>query len=169
MQVGAQDAAEHVAPRAGDVGIAGLGVESGLRTQSRLVDGQPVEPCVEVGPAFGRRDIAAQVVARDDVVVPEVRERARAADFHGDQRPCRVDLEDGLAAPCSALVEAEGKRRRRDLGAARGLRRSGRLRLPRRRSQLRGLRRTGCEKRERGQHGQHCGSGRADVPPAAAS
>src|SRR5258706_412591 len=77
---------QHVGARPLDVGLGGLGLESRLDAQRRLVHRQARKCDVQVGTAFTGREVARDVVARDDGVVAEARERPGRGPFDHHQR-----------------------------------------------------------------------------------
>ena len=120
---GFQHAFQHVAARALDVGGGRLRVESRRGAQGGLVDDERVERHVEVGAARVRRDVPCHVVAGDDVVVAELRERPAAPHFDDHEREVRVDAKHGRSLREQPLVVRVGRvgrsrscglRRRRD-------------------------------------------------------
>ena len=71
--------AQHVLARSCDGVVRRLAVELRFGALLGLVHHQPVEPDIEIRPALDRRDVAGDIVAHDDVIVAELRERARRA------------------------------------------------------------------------------------------
>ena len=80
MRVGAQ-LAQHVFARSRNRIVRRLRFELCLRAKIGLVDGELVETDIEVGAAIRRRDVAAGVVTRHDMIVNERREGARTPHF----------------------------------------------------------------------------------------
>ena len=117
---------QHVGARTLDVGFAGLGVESRLLAQRRLVHLHACKGHIQIGAAFVRSDVAADLVAGDDVVVPQTRERTRAAHFDHDERLGGIDPEHGLPLRQSLPVVAFRKIRGHSSGRGRRLAREQR-------------------------------------------
>ena len=74
IAVGLEHSFQHVAPGPLDVGGRRLRVESDLRPQFGLVDNQRIKRNIEVGATLARSDESGDVVTRDHVVVPELRQ-----------------------------------------------------------------------------------------------
>jgi hypothetical protein len=100
---------QHVPVCPGDVGFGGLCVEAGLCAQRWFIDDQPIERNIQVRPALFRGNIALYVVARDNVVMPQTRERSRPAHFDDDQRTRGIDSVYRLATRDGFLIELRGE------------------------------------------------------------
>src|SRR5712691_3718440 len=90
-----QHSYQHVGARSLDVGLGGLCVDAGLGAQRRLVHLEALELDIEIGAAFVRRDVAADLMAGDDMVVPQARKRPSAAHLVRDERLAGIDAKHG--------------------------------------------------------------------------
>ena len=121
IALGFQRLFEHVVPRRLDRLRRGRRVEARRLAQSRFVDGEPIEANGQIGLATAWPDVAANVVARDDVIVTEARERARPPHLDRDDRGGGIDGVHGLATRRRASIHLLGKRVRRRSPARRDL------------------------------------------------
>lgn len=104
-----QHLAEHVTPCTGNVFRRRLRIEIRFRSQVRFIDGKAVERHDKVCPAPIEIDIAPDIVARDNMVMPQARKRSAAPHANDNDRLFRVDLQDPPASCLGIMVIVNGK------------------------------------------------------------
>ena len=112
IAIGLEHPFQHIAPGPRDVGGRRLRVEPDLRPQRGLVDDERIERNIEVGAPLARSDEPGDVVTRDHMVVPELRQRAATPDDDDHERTRGIDPKDGRPACRDALVIRLRKLRR---------------------------------------------------------